>query len=59
MTNVPTTVRNDPEFKQAQKKFFQNEVSDTASQYKLNAGKFFDGGNQGKLNAGNTVGDRF
>lgn len=31
MPRVPQTMRNDPAFKQAQKFFFQNEVSDTAS----------------------------
>ena len=59
MTSVPAAMQNDPNFKQASKKFFQNEVSDTASQYNINAGKFFDGGAQGKITAENTVGDKF
>ena len=42
MSQVPLTTRNDPAFKQAHKRFFQNEVSDTASQFNLNAGKFFE-----------------
>jgi hypothetical protein len=57
--DVPQTMKNDPAYKQAAKKFFQNEVSDTASAYNLNTGKFFDGGAQGKLNPGNTIGDKF
>ena len=52
-------MRNDPSFKLAQKRFFQNDVSDTASQYNAAANKFFDGGAQGKLNAENTIGDKF
>ena len=37
----------------------QNGVSDTASQYNAAAAAFFDGGNKGKLNAGNTLGAKF
>ncbi len=59
LQKVDKNVREDPAFKQAQKKFFQNDVSDTASQYNAAASKFFDGGNQGKLNAGNTIGNKF
>ena len=59
MQNVPSNMREDPAFKQAQKRFFQNEVSDTASQYNLNASKFFDNGNQAKPNPANTIGEKF
>ena len=31
MQGVPAEMRNDPAFKQAQKRFFQNDVSDTTS----------------------------
>lgn len=34
-------------------------MSDTASQYQAAANKFFDGGNQGKINPANTIGDKF
>ena len=37
MGTVPKEMRQDPGFKQAQKRFFQNEVSDTASQYQAAA----------------------
>ena len=37
MATVPKDMRQDPGFKQAQKRFFQNEVSDTASQYQAAA----------------------
>ena len=59
MASVAQNVREDPAFKQAQKRFFQNDVSDTASQYNAAASKFFDGGNAGKVNAGNTIGEKF
>lgn len=59
MSGIPAEMRNDPAFKQAQKKFFQNEVSDTASQYNAAASKFFDGGNQGPINPEKTLGDKF
>jgi len=42
----------------AQKKFFQEQVSDTASQYKLNTSKFFDGG-LGKTDPSKALGDTF
>ena len=57
---MPAEVRADPAFKLAQKKFFQNEVSDTASQYNAAAGKFFDaGGAAGPITAENTIGGKF
>lgn len=59
LDKVDKTVRDDPAFKQAQKRFFQNEVSDTASQYNAAAAKFYDGGETGKLNPGNTIGQKF
>ncbi len=59
LQKVDQTVREDPAFKQAQKRFFQNEVSDTASQYNAAAAKFYDGGASGKLNPGNTIGNKF
>ena len=54
-------MRQDAAFKQAQKRFFQNEVSDTASQYNLNAGKFFDNGSAagGKPDPAKTLGATF
>lgn len=52
-------MREDPGFKLSQKKFFQNEVSDTASQYNANASKFFDGGLKGKAVPENTIGNKF
>lgn len=59
MQGVPQEMRNDAGFKQAQKRFFQNEVSDSGSQYNAAQAKFFDGGASGKLHTGNTVGDKF
>ena len=59
MQGVSQEMRNDPQFKQAQKRFFQNDVSDTASQFNAAQAKFFDGGANGRLNAANTVGDKF
>ena len=59
MQGVPQDMRNDPTFKQAQKRFYQNDVSDTASQFNAAQAKFFDGGAVGKLNASNTIGEKF
>lgn len=59
MQGVPQDMRNDPAFKQAQKRFYQNDVSDTASQFNAAQAKFFDGGAAGRLNASNTIGDKF
>lgn len=59
MSAIPKEIREDPTFKHNQKRFFQNEVSDTASQYKANANKFFNGGHEGKAVPENTIGDKF
>ena len=59
MQTVAKETREDPAFKQNQKRFFQNEVSDTSSQFNAAQAKFFDGGNTGKVNPANTIGDKF
>lgn len=59
MQAVANDAKNDPAFKHSMKRFFQNEVSDTASQYNAAANKFFDGGHQGKVTAENTIGGKF
>ena len=59
MQKVPQTMANDPAFKLSQKRFFQNEVSDTASQFNGAAAKFFDGGSGPKPTVDGTLGPRF
>ncbi len=39
--NIPSEIKNHPDFKKNQKKFFGLEVSDTQSEYNRNAAKFF------------------
>ena len=39
--NIPAEIKNHPDFKKNQKKFFGLEPSDTHSEYNRNAGKFF------------------
>ena len=59
MKGVPSNLKNDPAFKLAQKKFFQENVSDSASQYNMATSKFFDDGNTGKVSVENTIGNKF
>jgi hypothetical protein len=58
--NIPAEIKNDPDFKKNQKKFFGVEQSDTKSEWNRNVGKFF-GGDAKATNApmANTVGDKF
>lgn len=59
--NIPAEIKNHPDFKKNQKKFFGLEVSDTQSEYNRNAVKFFGGEtSQGKnVTANNTLENKF
>ena len=59
LKNVSSQVKNDPDFAHAQKKFFQGDVSDTASQYQKATQKFFDSGVEGRVDPGQTLGNKF
>lgn len=58
---IPNDMLKDPAFKQAQKRFFQDHVSDTSSQYNLATAKFFGAGpgKAEKIEPSKTLGNSF
>jgi len=43
--NIPAEIKNHPDFRKNEKKFFGLDPSDTQSEYNRNAAKFYDATN--------------
>ena len=58
--NLPTEVKNHPDFNKNHRKFFGIDKADTASEWNRNVNKFFNAAGQEKpKNATATLGEKF
>ena len=59
MKGVPAHLQKDAQFKNAQKRFFQGDVSETSSQYGRATAAFFDNGGQKMSDPAAAMGNKF